>query len=81
MENKELTMEIDHINMNTQEVISIDWRSKGIRLDVFARNSAQVFDIEIQTTDTGELPERARYYQSAMDCAVRASEHIIATGA
>ena len=46
MENKELTMEIDHINMNTQEVISIDWRSKGIRLDVFARNSAQVFDID-----------------------------------
>lgn len=62
-----LEIEIDHIDMNTQEVISIDWQSKGVRLDVYAKNSRQVFDIEIQITDTGELPERARYYQSAMD--------------
>ena len=62
-----LEIEIEKIVMNTQEVINIDWRSKGIRLDVYAKNSNQVFDIEIQTTDTGELPERARYYQGAMD--------------
>ena len=62
-----LEIEIDRIDMNTQEVIDIDWQSKGIRLDVYAKNSAQAFDIEVQTTDTGELPERARYYQGAMD--------------
>ncbi|MBO4706004.1 MAG: Rpn family recombination-promoting nuclease/putative transposase [Spirochaetaceae bacterium] len=62
-----LEMEIDKIDMNTQEVINIDWRSKGIRLDVYAKNSNQVFDIEMQSTDTLELPERARYYQGAMD--------------
>ena len=62
-----LEMEIDHIDINTQEVINIDWRSKGIRLDVYAKNSNQVFDIEMQSTDTLELPERARYYQGAMD--------------
>jgi predicted transposase/invertase (TIGR01784 family) len=62
-----LEMEIDHIEMNAQEVINIDWRSKGIRLDVYAKNSTQIFDIEMQSTDTLELPERARYYQGAMD--------------
>lgn len=62
-----LEIEIDRIDMNTQEVINIDWRSKGIRLDVYAKNSNQVFDIEMQSTDTLELPERARYYQGAMD--------------
>ena len=62
-----LEMEIDKIDMNIQEVINIDWRSKGIRLDVYAKNSTQVFDIEMQSTDTLELPERARYYQGAMD--------------
>ena len=62
-----LEIEIDKIEMNTQEVIDIDWQSKGIRLDVYAKNSNQVFDIEMQSTDTLELPERARYYQGAMD--------------
>ncbi len=62
-----LEIEVDRIEMNTQEVIDIDWKSKGIRLDVYAKNSSQAFDIEMQSTDTGELPERARYYQGAMD--------------
>ena len=34
---------------------------------MYANNATQAFDIEVQTTDTGELPERARYYQGAMD--------------
>ena len=62
-----LEIEIEKIVINTQEVIDIDWQSKGIRLDVYAKNSNQVFDIEMQSTDTLELPERARYYQGAMD--------------
>ena len=62
-----LEIEIDRIEMNTQEVIDIDCQSKGVRLDVYAKNATQAFDIEVQTTDTGELPERARYYQGAMD--------------
>ena len=62
-----LEIEIDHIDMNCQEVIDIDWKSKGIRLDVYVKGSGKVFDIEIQTTDTKELPERARYYQGVID--------------
>ncbi len=62
-----LNMEIDHITMHNEETIDIDWNAKGIRLDVYAKNATQAFDLEIQTTDTKELPERARYYQSVID--------------
>jgi len=31
------------------------------------KGSGKVFDIEVQTTDTKELPERARYYQGVID--------------
>ena len=62
-----LEFEIDHIDMNCQEQIDIDWKSKGIRLDVYVKGTDKVFDIEMQATDTKELPERARYYQGVID--------------
>ncbi len=62
-----LDLEIDHIYMHGEESIDIDWQSKGIRLDVYAKNAKQSFDLEIQAADTKELPERARYYQSVID--------------
>ena len=62
-----LEMEIEKIEMRTEETIEIDFGSKGIRLDVYAKNSSQSFNLEMQTTDEGDLPERARYYQGAMD--------------
>ena len=43
-----LEIEIDRIEMNTQEVIDIDCQSKGVRLDVYAKNATQAFDIEVQ---------------------------------
>jgi len=62
-----LQMEIDHIVMTQEESIDIDPFSKGIRMDVYAKNDTQVFDLEVQAIDTKELPERARYYQGIMD--------------
>ncbi len=62
-----LEIEIETIKMNCQEVIDIDWKSKGVRLDVYVKGTDKVFDIEVQTTDTKELPERARYYQGVLD--------------
>ena len=62
-----LEIDIETIRMNCQEVIDIDWKSKGMRLDVYVKGSDKVFDIEIQPTDTKELPERARYYQGVID--------------
>ena len=36
-------------------------------LDVFVKNSTAVFDVELQMTNTGNLPLRARYYQAVCD--------------
>ena len=62
-----LEMEIDHIEMRGEETVEIDFGSKGIRLDVYAKNSTQAFNLEMQAADSKELPERARYYQGSMD--------------
>ena len=62
-----LEMEIDHIEIHSEETVEIDFGSKGIRLDVYAKNASQSFNLEMQATDTKELPERARYYQGSID--------------
>ena len=62
-----LQIEIDKIEMYSEESIEVDFRSKGIRLDVYAKNESQAFNLELQASDTKELPERARYYQGVMD--------------
>lgn len=62
-----LEIEIERIEMEQEKQIEVDYGIKGIRLDVYAKNATQAFNIEMQVTDTQELPERARYYQSIMD--------------
>ncbi len=62
-----LEMEIDHIEMRGEETVEIDFGSKGIRLDVYAKNNTYSFNLEMQTADSKELPERARYYQGSID--------------
>ena len=62
-----LQIKIDHIVMHTEETIEIDYDKKGIRLDVYAEGSDKAFDLEMQSTDKRELPERARYYQGVLD--------------
>ena len=62
-----LQIKIDHIVMHTEETIEIDYNKKGIRLDVYAQGADKAFDLEMQSTDKGELPERARYYQGVLD--------------
>ena len=62
-----LEIKIDRIEMYQEKEVSIDYRKKAIRMDVYARGKDRAFDLEIQACDTGELPERARYYQGVMD--------------
>ena len=62
-----LEMEIDHIEMHGEKIIETDFDSKSIRLDVYAKDNKQAFNIEMQAADTKELPERARYYQGVID--------------
>lgn len=59
---------IERIEYLTGEhAIDIDWDAKGIRLDVYVKGTDEVYDLELQAIDTGELPKRARYYQGLID--------------
>ena len=69
-----LSIEIDHLETPIPEaVLSFDAEHKGVRYDVFARETNEQgetirsFDLEMQMIDTKELPQRARYYQSVGD--------------
>ena len=62
-----LQIKIDHIEMYTEESVQIDYDKKGVRLDVYAVGDQKGFNLEMQSTDKGELPERARYYQGILD--------------
>ena len=51
-----------------QKAIKPDADAKSIRLDVYVRDGkGTIYDIEMQVTDTKELPKRTRYYQSLID--------------
>ena len=62
-----LQIKIDHIEMQTEETIEVDYDKKGVRLDVYAEGATKAYNLEMQATDKGELPERARYYQGILD--------------
>ena len=51
-----------------QKVIDITSDGKGVRLDVYLEDDENtVFDIEMQTTTSKNLPKRMRYYQGMID--------------
>ena len=62
-------LEIDHIEYpDAQKGIRPDVDAKSVRLDVYVRDGkGTVYDIEMQVSDTKELPKRSRYYQSMID--------------
>ena len=61
--------EIDHVQYpETEKTIKSDVDAKSVRLDIYLKDDKEtVYDIEMQATDTKELPKRSRYYQSMMD--------------
>lgn len=62
-------LKIDHIEYpELQKSIKPDMDARSVRLDVYIQdNKDVVYDIEMQVSDTGELPKRSRYYQSMID--------------
>ncbi|MFI3202350.1 MAG: Rpn family recombination-promoting nuclease/putative transposase [Eubacteriales bacterium] len=53
---------------NIQKTIKPLYKGKGIRLDVYVADEEHtVYNIEMQTYDAKELPQRTRYYQGIMD--------------
>lgn len=63
-----LHIKIDHLEPpQAERVMQETLVAKSVRFDVYAKDDQRVFDIEMQTTDTKNLPKRARYYQSIID--------------
>ena len=63
-----LNIQIDHIEYpELQKSLSAFYETKGVRLDVYVKDSDRVFDIEIQNNPEVNLAKRTRYYQSMLD--------------
>ena len=63
-----LKIKIDHIEYpEIEKTISPYYETKGVRLDVYVKDSDKVFDIELQNAIDFDLPFRTRYYQSMID--------------
>lgn len=55
------------VYLEREKDLKSDPYSKGIRLDVFVKDSCRVFTIEMQCLDRKDLPLRTRYYQGLQD--------------
>lgn len=66
---KLLQVEISKIEMpENQKTIDLLLESKGIRLDIYVKdNNNTVYNIEMQRTNSKNLPKRFRYYQGNID--------------
>ena len=63
-----LHIKIDHLEVPQMErAMQEGIEAKSVRFDVYTKGDNRIFDLEIQTTDTKNLPKRARYYQSIID--------------
>ena len=61
---------IREVRVHTESTILVNPDYRGIRLDVYADDEeGSVYDVEMQTTDKGNLPKRSRCYQGQMDVA------------
>ena len=63
-----LHIKIDRLEPpQTERTMQESVDSKSVRFDVYTKDDKRIFDLEMQTTDTKNLPKRARYYQSIID--------------
>ena len=63
-----LHVQIDHIDYpELEKTIAPYYTSKGIRMDVYIKDSSRIIDIEMQASSMDTLGKRTRYYQSMID--------------
>ena len=63
-----LKIKVDHIEYpELQKSIQPYYTTRGVRLDVYVKDSDRVFDIEMQTYKEEAIGKRMRYYQSMVD--------------
>ncbi len=53
--------------LTSQHALQIEPNAKGIIMDVYLKDEKRVINVEMQTSNKGNLPRRARYYQAAAD--------------
>ena len=63
-----LHIRVDHVDFpELEKVIAPYYTSKGVRLDVYLKDSNKVIDIECQANLKPAIGKRTRYYQSMID--------------
>ena len=64
-----LDIEIERIEYpEEQKVIDITTDARSVRLDVYVKDDKNtIYNVEMQTTNPGNLPKRSRYYQGMID--------------
>ncbi len=73
-----LHVQVDHIDYpELEKTIAPYYTSKGIRMDVYIKNSSRVIDIEMQASSLDALGKRTRYYQSMIDidCLIKGDDY------
>lgn len=67
-----LGIKITHIEYHkAQNTIDLSADAKSVRLDIYVENgNNSVYNIEMQTTENGNLPKRTRYYQGMIDLGI-----------
>ena len=53
--------------LTSHHAIQIDPNAKGIIMDVYLKDENRVINVEMQTSNKGDLSHRARHYQAAAD--------------
>ena len=63
-----LNVKIKEINyIEDQKTINVDHETKGVKLDIVLEGDDKIYNIEMQTRETKEIPRRIRYYESLID--------------
>ena len=53
--------------LTSHHAIRVEPNTKGIIMDVYLKDENRVINVEMQTSNQGDLARRARYYQAAAD--------------
>ena len=53
--------------LNAEQVYEPGFESRGVRMDVVAKEGSRIYDIEMQMGPEADIGRRMRYYQAAMD--------------
>lgn len=58
----------DLIYLEPQKTLDEQINFKGVRLDIYIKdNKNKIYNVEVQTANTGNLEKKSRYYQSIID--------------